>query len=156
MELGFIAPVILVAVAMHQRWRMRALRQSAWKGGGFGMFSDIQRSYASSTLVCEEPGGPKERTVDPSSADALVSRIPSEDHMKRYARSLSQRLWQGSGHAGARPTPLYMEGPSLNVTGVRVRHRWIDFDGETGHYTGVDVNVVYVAVAPESPNERSG
>lgn len=128
-------PVLLVAVAIHHLWRVRSIDQSAWKGGGFGMFSEPPRCSLATTLWIATPEGAVESIdVDPQSVSLRLLWVPSERSVRRWANAVAIGKWVRAGEWAQRCSATGTESP-LNIQSVCVRHLRLDFDGRVGAYT---------------------
>lgn len=137
----FLPPLLLIIVAIHHRWRMRSRNQSAWKGGGFAMFSEIFGNTDTTTLSAKaKEGGDLSLTVlgvnHPLREKARS--IPTEKNWLSWVRWVAAREWTRCGSSVHLPMPG-QEGASLTVERVTVRFRQIDFDGRSGEYSARDV-----------------
>lgn len=91
----WIAPLLLIAGVLYQRYHVVSQDQSPWVGGGFGMFSTVDvpgarllRAYALTdrgpALILESDPG-----VDPR----LVYSLPTTDHLAQAASGLASQEW---------------------------------------------------------------
>jgi len=75
---GYVAPLLLVAVVVGQRYLMHTHRLDPWKGGGFGMFSSLSdRNLRKMTVTIVTANGTEHR-FPPS---AVASRLPLDGDM---------------------------------------------------------------------------
>lgn len=84
---------LMVMVALNQMYLYNVDYLNRWKGGGFGMFSTINRRYAHLHLIHK---GALECAVPPSDYGRDWSRIthyPNYRKMEALAKTLSQGLW---------------------------------------------------------------
>jgi hypothetical protein len=86
--LALLPAALLVAVACHQLWRVRADGMSPWLGGGFGMFSTLDswsqrhlRAWVVREGVRRQVEIPRELRDDVDRAVAL----PQESRLRRLA-----------------------------------------------------------------------
>lgn len=90
---------LLVAVALHQQYLVHTQDLTAWKGGGFGMFStvdELHRRMVFAYLLTE--AGEVAVPLD-SHQDAFgrlywrTAALPHGDHAGRLAREVARRDW---------------------------------------------------------------
>ncbi len=92
----FLAPVLLLTVAGVHAYLVEAKNQTPWEGGGFGMFSTMdkrQARFVRCTLITPERAVPV-RT--PSHLDTYVERMrarPTELRVRRLAQFLARADW---------------------------------------------------------------
>jgi hypothetical protein len=134
-DFWWVPSAVLLAVASHHRWRVHSIRQSAWKGGGFGMFSEIQRSSIAVVLwVIDGNGDEVPIKIDPSQSQTVMSVIPTPENLLRWGRAVVQSKWQRCGDF-AHTRPQYSGAMPLRITKVTLRHLRVNFDSCRGAYT---------------------
>ena len=139
--LWLIPSAILLLVAIHQRWRMYSVRQSAWKGGGFGMFSDIQRTSVAAVVWALEDGyRSTPLRLDPSGSVAKATHVPTARNIRQWGEELVALRWQRCGE-NAHEVAYCSDSDGLTLTQVTLHHLFIDFDGRNGVYTATEGNV---------------
>jgi protein-disulfide isomerase len=127
---------LLLVVVVHHRWRVRKHGQSSWKGGGFGMFSDLHRSASTAVLsVRETQGDPEQLRIDTSDWMTRHNVIPNGVNLRRWGEQILQGRWMRSG-ARALPLQPGHDARALDIEAVTLKHLAIDFDRRTGTYTG--------------------
>jgi hypothetical protein len=144
--LSAVPALLLLAVAIHQRCRVHRAHQSVWKGGGFGMFSDVDRTSVITVLWVRDSKGALERVPLESAAWlAKVSVIPTVRNMCEWGREISRGRWQRCGDFAHELSDLSAVVP-LDVAKVTVHHLWMDFNVRTGEYTARQVKECSVKV----------
>jgi hypothetical protein len=140
-----IGVVALVGMAIHHRWRVYMGLQTVWKGGGFGMFSDIREFAVLAEVSVRRGNELRWAVVNPSAAPLLAHSYPSESHLRALAVEMASRAWQAVGDSvvawdgsGA--------GMRLPVGSVRLTRVRLDFDAATGTYRGAPDGHVCVDV----------
>jgi hypothetical protein len=137
----WIPALLLVLVAMHQRWRMASVHQSAWKGGGFGMFSDIQRcSVAAVAWVREDDYRLTPLRLDPSAPLAKVTHIPTARNIRQWGEELAAVQWQRCGQTAHELAPGSGDEAAL-LEKITLHRLEIDFDGRHGMYAATEHDV---------------
>ena len=123
----FLAPVLLLAVAGVHSYLVEAKDQTPWEGGGFGMFSTMdkrQARFVRCTLITPERAVPV-RT--PSHLDTYVERMrarPTELRARRLADFLADADWVRAKPSAVdttignrnRPAGLYRYQPPYDTT----------------------------------------
>ncbi|MEM7050137.1 MAG: hypothetical protein AAF604_10770 [Acidobacteriota bacterium] len=94
---GYIAPILLIAIAFLQIYRAHAYRQSPWKGGGFGMFCTVDSPGARyvRTFIVTEDGLDLEVPI-PGLASSAIRRlqvIPSQPLLEKVAEATATSQW---------------------------------------------------------------
>jgi hypothetical protein len=134
-----IPPALLLLVFAHQRWRVLTRRQTAWKGGGFGMFSDIDRSAIAATVTVHDGDkGTRMLRLPASAPTARVSAIPTEPNIRAWGKELLARPWEACGDAAHEWQMLSTTEP-VRVEAVTLRWIWVEFDRRTGEYSGSEL-----------------
>lgn len=140
-----VPSIVLVAIAIHHRWRMLTCHQGSWKGGGFAMFSDIPRNMVTlEILVDNEDGERATRSLPVQTGDGELERlfdrashIPTERNLLAVARRAARMQWTACGEI-AHPTGVGQR--PLEFESVRITHyRW-DFDARRGVYSATSVS----------------
>jgi len=149
--------IILVLVAIHHRWRVRRHSQSSWKGGGFAMFTEIERNSDLTELSVKTTGGSPaslrviEQKLTPSRLQART--IPAAKNWFAWGREIFLRHWMRCGD-GAYPL-MWSEGrDEIEIEQVTVRHRYLDFDGTDGVYSAKEM--ARYSVDSKGKQSRSG
>ena len=127
------APVgLMLIIFVHQRWRVSALGQNPWKGGGFGMFSDIYRnSVVPQIWISNEAGEQVALKPDAVPWTSRVNSIPSRRNLEQWANELIRARWRRTANAAQRvPESLPDEG-AIAVR-VSLLHLVIGFDAKSG------------------------
>jgi hypothetical protein len=131
-HMWLVPPIVLVAVAAVQRWRMWRHRQSAWKGGGFGMFSEINRNSVAVILsTIGADGTVHDLRVDPGIPPSIT--CPTDAYLKRWGEDVARGEWLKCG-AFAHLRPWYSTTSAEAIARVRITRLWLDFDARTGLY----------------------
>lgn len=89
----WLAPVALVAIALHQIALAHLADLSPWKGGGYGMFSTTDHGDARRLRVFALDGGGERRVPIPPELVNLTFRVrdlPRERALARLARELAE------------------------------------------------------------------
>jgi hypothetical protein len=89
-----VPPLILVAVAIVQIVLAKTSGLTAWKGGGFGMFSTLDNApFRTIRIFVEAPGRAEEIQVAPSLEDQFFRTValPSELMLRRLAQATVDR-----------------------------------------------------------------
>ena len=90
-------PVLLAIIALVHMARVRAYHQTPWKGGGFGMFSTIDKPssrFFRCTLMTPDGNFP---VTIPTSHQKLAERLkiaPSPGNLKKIGNHLLATSWQ--------------------------------------------------------------
>jgi hypothetical protein len=143
MEMSLLPVWLLLAVVMHQRWRMYKYDQSAWKGGGFGMFSDIHTSWVAAVVTARNADGSLvDLRVDSADWMSRFNVIPTARNLQKWATLLLHTRWRRSGDSVLPFQPD--RGDPLHVCRVTLRHFRIEFDGRTGVHSARVRSVVSV------------
>jgi hypothetical protein len=145
--------LLLIAVALHHRVRIRRLGQSPWKGGSFAMFSEVVENVPVTELWCRDTGrDPQCLRLAAEIKYPLYVRakmIPTDAHLRAWAEFVAASRWQRCGDY-AHGSESTDRRPPLELDHVTVRRRIVDFDGATGRY------VVGHAVAISVPGRTPG
>jgi len=94
MRSAFVAPVLLVAVALCQIALVTTGGLTPWKGGGFGMFSTLDHgAYRGVDVVIEAPDRSEAQEIPPSLEDlaARSATYPSDWLLRRLAEGIVAR-----------------------------------------------------------------
>lgn len=96
--IAYIAPALLSLVALVQLWSAHNRDLTPWKGGGFGMFSSIDRPKCRVlTAQLVTPRGSIPIRLDLISGSSHVFDVaiasPSEARMRELVRDLERRVW---------------------------------------------------------------
>lgn len=130
--------ILLVAVAAHHRWRVWSVGQTPWKGGGFAMFADVQRTFDITEIRVAGPHGMSRLRVAADLQDHYLRKqaraIPTRKNMLAWAHWVSRAEWAQAGES-AYLRSLAHEGKALDVIEVVVRHCEREFDCVTGTHT---------------------
>ncbi len=89
-----IQPWTIVSTAVTQVGLTRSVGLTAWKGGGFGMFSTIDDApHRALRVVVEAPERSEEIDVAPSIEDDAIRAmtLPSDHRLKRLAEAVAAR-----------------------------------------------------------------
>lgn len=104
----FLAPALLVGVAGVHSYFVAAKNQTPWEGGGFGMFSTVdkrQARFVRCYLVTPE----REVLVrTPSHLETYVQRLrvrPTPERAEGLARYLARATWVVAADSGATDVP---------------------------------------------------
>lgn len=123
----------MLLIALHHRERVIRIGQSAWKGGGFAMFSVPNRQI----VVRGELWVREDRALRPLRVDGLnpypISVVPSEKNLQRLCRAILGRQWRRDG-VRAVPLTRAASDTTLDVAKVTVTCIRIDFEAATGIY----------------------
>jgi hypothetical protein len=139
----------LAAVFLHHRWRMYSMMQSAWKGGGFAMFSDIQRNVVVADVWLQENGhvtGPFRVTGHRLLLEAAV--VPTPERLERCGRELLSCRWNRSEDT-AWVVQRGSSTRSWRATKTLLRHLRMDFDAADGRYSSVESLACVVGGDPD-------
>lgn len=133
-----LSPLLLVLVALHQRWRIAAVGQSAWKGGGFGMFSDIHRNHFIAVVWVADPAGTLiQLRVDAKGFGNRPAFVPTKKNAIQWAREIASGHWERVADT-ARPRSPHSASQELILLRVSVHHVQVDFDAVRGIYTSIE------------------
>lgn len=133
-ELWWLPPALLMIVFAHHRWRVHSVGQSAWKGGGFGMFSETDRTAIAVVLwAIDNDGVQAPIRLDPGVSQTITTVVPTPSNIVRWGRELAKTDWQRCGDV-AHPRPPSSSAPSLMITQVHLRRLWVSFDVRAGEY----------------------
>jgi hypothetical protein len=130
---AFLPALLLVLTALHHRWRTRTVRQSAWKGGGFAMFSDMVRTALIPELIFQVQGESRRVRIPPPEQYDIVTIIPTISRIDSFRRDLARQMWRLCGDSAH---PVDGAPTGMEVTDVCIQHVWVDFDCRTGIYSG--------------------
>ena len=152
--LNWLPVLCLVAIALHHRWRIHAIGQSAWKGGGFGMFSDVPRHHMLALMRTTDSSGiPIELRIDAKTYEAKVTVLPTGENALQWARQIAAGQWQRVGNL-ARPYTPGCGIPPLALERISVHHLELDFDGSIGRYQAAERHAYsLVLAAGKGPND---
>jgi hypothetical protein len=92
----YLAPGLLVLIACFQIFAAFTNDQSAWKGGGFGMFSTVDSPSARFLKVYLLSGDEEEAVrVSPrlSRLQRIVRTVPTQENLELMARTLTEETW---------------------------------------------------------------
>jgi hypothetical protein len=132
-----LAPVVLmVLVFLHQRWRMYTVHQNPWKGGGFGMFSDLYRNSVVPTLWVS--GAAMEQVplrLESTEWMSRVNAVPSRRNIHRWGDELLRGRWRCCGDR-VHPLPAFSSERPLIVSRVSLVHLVVSFDAASGLHSG--------------------
>ena len=116
--LRFAAPTVLVLVASLQLYLAHTHDLSPWKGGGFSMFSAVDRSDRRIVrCYLETPRGNVPVAVPDSDVRKRARAMPTAARASRLAQAMARSVWvpcspddreaggppDGCGHSGLRP-----------------------------------------------------
>lgn len=117
---GYVPTLVLVLVALNQIRLARTTDLTPWKGGGFGMFSTIDRPRARQ-VRCHTVGGDKDIPVaipaDLNDLEQSARNLPTERNLIRLGREIA--------------TTFHDRLPGLEAIRVEVWRRALDLD--SGH-----------------------
>jgi hypothetical protein len=130
----WIIPILaLVAVFFYQRSRVRHARQTVWKGGGFGMFSDINKNLILTEICLHRRSTENEvlRVLEGAGPGTKVAAVPVEKNFLEWGRFVLKQKWLKNGSVAVRHHPGWPGIPSI-AESVTIVHATLDFDGRTG------------------------
>jgi hypothetical protein len=132
----WIVPILLlILVALHQRWRVATTGQTAWKGGGFGMFSTIPNTIVIADATVDAGAGSVRRLrFDIDSSGSQMRAVPTEEHLRAWARAVYLAEWEQCGQSIHRRSPNSRQ-PPLTILAVTVSRIRMAFHCQTGAYT---------------------
>ncbi len=113
---GLAAPALLVAVALLQIHCVKVYDLTAWKGGGFGMFSTVDSQAARFLRIHAATEFGRMPVQVPANLSALaleVRTIPTPDRIARLKSALLLQQWtwaEGSEDVGSGASP----GPGMD------------------------------------------
>jgi hypothetical protein len=132
----WIVPILLlILVALHQRWRVATTGQTAWKGGGFGMFSTIPNTIVIAEAAVDAGAGDVAHLrfdIDPSASQ--VRAVPTEQNLQAWARAVYLVDWERCGQSLHRRSANSRQ-PRLTILSVTVSRIRMAFHGRSGTYT---------------------
>ena len=120
----YAAPTILLIVAIHQLTLVHTTQLSRWRGGGFGMYSEIHPKYR---RIWAQTGQQSETRQEPSKSESLTgstnvpptlrllaldaTRLPSRRNLEKVQNALSsvRRI------DGTTETVIQVWGLSFNI-----------------------------------------
>jgi len=92
---GYVPTIVLVLVALNQIRLAQTTDLTAWKGGGFGMFSTIDRPRARQ-VRCHIVGGDKDIPfaipADLNDLEQSAKTLPTERNLIRLGREIAATL----------------------------------------------------------------
>lgn len=91
---ALLPAALLVVVAVAQVTLVHTSHLSAWKGGGFGMFSTLDAApFRRVRLFVEAPERAEEIVIPPSLVDLATrtATLPTDTWMRRLARAAAER-----------------------------------------------------------------
>ena len=94
MRSAFVAPVLLIAVALCQIGLAKTSGLTPWKGGGFGMFSTLDHgAYRGVDVVIEAPDRSEAQEIPPSLEElaARTAAYPADWLLRRLAEGIVAR-----------------------------------------------------------------
>jgi hypothetical protein len=94
MRSAFVAPVLLIAVALCQIGLAKTSGLTPWKGGGFGMFSTLDHgAHRGVDVVIEAPNRSEAQDVPPSLEElaARSAAYPADWLLRRLAEGIVAR-----------------------------------------------------------------
>jgi hypothetical protein len=147
-----VGVVALLTIAIHHRWRVSKGFQTVWKGGGFGMFSDIPEFAVLAEVSVRHGTELKWMVVNLNAAPLLAYSYPSESGLRALAVEMASRAWQGGGDSAV-TWDGSGAGMRLPVCSVRLTRVRVDFDAATGTYRGTPDGHVCVEV-PTTESRR--
>lgn len=137
----FLAPALLVGVAGVHAYFATAMNQTPWEGGGFGMFSTVDKRQARFVRCSLILPGDTARIQLPGHLRTYVQRLrarPTSDRVESLAQYLANATWVAAAPDSARKAdvPRYRYRtpyessiqPSALVEAVRVevwRYRFV-------------------------------
>lgn len=131
--------LLLITVALIHRVRVHVRGQSAWKGGGFGMFSEIPHTAVVPVLWrVKTDQSVEEIPIDPSPPWSRESVLPTRKALEGVGASLLKREWQRCGRTAHEWRAPASEGERFRADGVILRVLRIAFDGRAGSYRSVE------------------
>lgn len=135
LALSYVPVFLMLGVFVVHRLRVARLGQSAWKGGGFGMFSDVRRtSVTASATFVDEDGAEVSLRLPPCGPGDRAVQIPSPENVRRWAERLVDSEWQRCGDVAHLVNSHALVRP-LQLTKVTAVVRRLDFDGTIGAYS---------------------
>src|SRR3954463_2551325 len=94
--------ILLVAVALHQRWRVWTVGQNPWKGGGFAMFVDAHRTFDITEIHIEDAGHTTWlQIIGDHYPRRKAVTVPTRKNMLAWARWVAGAHWVQSGGAAS-------------------------------------------------------
>lgn len=145
--LWMVPPLMLLLVAAHQRWRVRTIGQTAWKGGGFAVFSDIDRNSIGATLWVRESDGIRACQIEACPPQSRATNVPTDENILRWGREIAKTRWQTCGGTAHPWLPSTNVAPVVTDR-IELRRLSIDFDGRAGAYTARTVKTYTVVPEP--------
>lgn len=94
MRVSFVPPILLILVAVTQLALTRTAAMTAWKGGGFGMFSTLDHSaYRGVDVVVEAPDRSEGLEIPPSLEElaARAAACPADWLLRQLAEGVVAR-----------------------------------------------------------------
>jgi hypothetical protein len=92
----WLAPICLCLVAVLHLYRVTTAGQTAWKGGGFGMFSTFDAEnarFVRAFLLTEDGDRPIEIPAELEKRVAELKTAPNQAGLDTLAQRLAQRTW---------------------------------------------------------------
>lgn len=141
----WVVPILLlILVAIHQRCRVATIGQTAWKGGGFGMFSTIPNTIiAAEAAVDTGRGGIARFRFDVDTSGSKICAMPTEQNLRAWARALYLSEWEQCSQSIHRRSPYSRQAP-ISILGVTVSRTPIAFHCQTGAYAATIETTVTV------------
>jgi hypothetical protein len=120
----WIAPALLVVVALTQIWRVHELDQSSWSGAGFGMFATIDSETfrpVRGWVVDDEGSRPVALPAELERAAFELQVVPTEDRARALAERWRDLVAKGRGRFVVEVWRLQFDSSSthLNVETLR-------------------------------------
>ena len=143
--------LVMVAVAIHHRWRMHTCGQSAWKGGGFAMFSTA-RCHVLNMWLWHVSHDRCEMVAVPDNRSHLRNQavyVPTPRNIRRLAVGLLDGAWLRLGSVAILCPPSEMR-ERAEMAAALIQHRTVDFDMTSGTYRSVEGHRVVVAMRRHS------
>jgi len=124
---ALIAPVLLALVALVQCWLVLRHDLSPWKGGGFGMFSSLDRIVNRTVFAYLDDGARRQaidvqRLPEVAKLASQVRTLPAPEPLYRLAEQLARLPWSRRGADGQAVVARVPDGTlqPVRVAGVQV------------------------------------
>ncbi|MEK9727461.1 MAG: hypothetical protein VW397_05080 [Candidatus Margulisiibacteriota bacterium] len=91
--LGLIPVILLAFISLRQIYLYNVDNLSRWKGGGFGMFSTIDRRYFHIHLIYKEAIECAEPHIEFDRQFEKIKSYPNYLDLERLTKKLSKKIW---------------------------------------------------------------
>ena len=121
----YVAPALLVLVAVLQVVRAHTHDQSSWSGGGFGMFATYENEDSRFVRTWAITAGGEEAVGLPAGLDreALEVRVvPTSARLRALAREVAERLGDEVMAVRVEVWGIRLDHPDAELDAFRIEH----------------------------------